>query len=280
MGPVFNACEDEPMKLRTFAVRFTLLSILAAGNVVLATEGTLVVTGDTRLEEDHRGSIVIEADGVTLDCDGRLVNGEGLTDENLLIGIVVDDRQDVTISNCRITNFDIGISLFLAGGCNLTGNKLNFNRDGLDIDSTGGCAIEKNSFRHNQRHGIFCSESAGSTFSDNVTTSNGGHGFLLSNCLSGVLIQNYAKHNGLSGFLIEFLSDRNLFWKNVARDNNGAGFFHENSNENIYLENEASGNVNYDAMIDLESEPSWFNLFVNNDFERTFQLHRVIQHEE
>lgn len=268
------------MKLPAVAVRITILSFLVAGDVALATEGTLVVTGDTRLEEDHRGSIAIDADGVTLDCDGRLVNGEGLTGEELLIGIVVDDRQDVTISNCHISNFDIGISLFLAGSCHVTGNKLKFNRDGLDIDSTGGCTVEKNSFRDNQRHGILCSESAGSTFSDNVTTSNGGHGILLSNCLSGVLIQNYAKHNGRSGFLIEFLSDRNLFWKNIARDNNGAGFFHENSNENIYLENKASGNVNYDAMIDLESEPSWFNLFVNNDFGRTFQLHRVIQHEE
>ena len=42
-----------------------------------ASSGTLVITSDTTLTEDHQGNIVIEADNVTLDCAGHTVQGTG-----------------------------------------------------------------------------------------------------------------------------------------------------------------------------------------------------------
>ncbi len=53
------------------AVVALALSVIAPP--ATASSGTLVITSDTTLTEDHHGNIVIEADNVTLDCAGHTV---------------------------------------------------------------------------------------------------------------------------------------------------------------------------------------------------------------
>jgi len=54
-----------------------------------ATTGTLAITGDTTLTEDHLGNVVVAADGVTLDCAEHSISGGGFA------GIRVDFRRGV-----------------------------------------------------------------------------------------------------------------------------------------------------------------------------------------
>jgi hypothetical protein len=60
------------MKRAIFALS-TVILVLGLMPTVSATSGTLVITSNTTLTEDHAGEIVIAADGVTLDCAGHLV---------------------------------------------------------------------------------------------------------------------------------------------------------------------------------------------------------------
>ena len=53
---------------------------------------TLIVTADTTLTEDHDGNVVLDADGVTLDCNGRTVTGADAG-----IGILLVERNGVTV---------------------------------------------------------------------------------------------------------------------------------------------------------------------------------------
>jgi len=40
-----------------------------------ASSGTMVITTDTTLTEDHQGNILVSANKVTLDCAGHVVSG-------------------------------------------------------------------------------------------------------------------------------------------------------------------------------------------------------------
>jgi len=257
---------------------FPICAFIALSHTVQASEGTLVVTEDTILTEDHYGNIVIRGDKVTLDCDRHTVSGDRLTGDEKDIGIEVYEQRSVTVRDCRVNGFNTGILFLVCENCSAIGNKLKYNVTGLDIDTSPGSRIIKNAARYNEGSGIFCSESGGHRFEDNVMTSNGGHGLGLSNCLKSVLIQNYAKTNGLSGFHLRYLSIENVFWKNVSRKNNQSGFWIEWADDNLFVQNKASGNSYFDANIDTSEEPSRNNLFIGNDFKSTWQLERVIEH--
>ena len=112
--------------------------------------GSLFIASDTTLTEDHTGSIVINADNVTLDCAGFTVTG--LPGEQ---GIHVDGRDDVTIRNCRVTMALNGIAV--------TG----FSERTLVTDNTA---------LGNANAGIAADDAVDTRIVGNSTTGNGGNG--------------------------------------------------------------------------------------------------------
>ena len=87
-------------------------------NTGFGLEPTLVITEDTTLESDYAGSIVIAADGVTLDCAGFEIFGrdqEPRTQPTVVgVGIELRQRRNVTIENCAVKGFEVGIGLWLS----------------------------------------------------------------------------------------------------------------------------------------------------------------------
>ena len=65
------------------------------------------------------GVIVIKKTGITLDCDGAILNGEGRG-----IGIVNFRSHDVTIKNCEVRGYEVGIKIQDAQNTSLEGNRL------------------------------------------------------------------------------------------------------------------------------------------------------------
>jgi len=55
---------------------------------------------------DVPSGITIRTDGVTLDCNGAIIRGTGLQDNQ---GIIIERADEVTIKNCNILNFDVAI---------------------------------------------------------------------------------------------------------------------------------------------------------------------------
>ncbi|MEN0062329.1 MAG: S8 family serine peptidase [Myxococcota bacterium] len=86
--------------------------------LVLSPECPIRITTDTTLTGDvtcpyeslSRKAVIIERNGVTLDCNGHSIQGPTAvgTVEDPTVGIWTN-RDDVTITNCTVTNFDVGL---------------------------------------------------------------------------------------------------------------------------------------------------------------------------
>src|SRR5947208_442871 len=84
--------------------RVMLLTMCIAGALLFssaapADPGPLVIVTNMILTADHQGSIVIGADGTTLDCADHTISGPGD------VGIDLSGRTNVTVKNCTVTGF-------------------------------------------------------------------------------------------------------------------------------------------------------------------------------
>ena len=127
---------------RTIPFIGVVVLVLALAPAASATSGTLFVASDTTLTEDHNGSIVIAENNVTLDCAGFQVIGPDQLD-----GIHLQGRSGVTVQNCHVGGFLVGIKLDGSSGNYIIGNT-----------STG-----------NDGNGIFLSDSSGNVVRDNAS---------------------------------------------------------------------------------------------------------------
>ena len=184
------------MKISAFA-RLAIAAVLAGGALaasvasVGATSGSMTITTDTTLTEDQFGSIAIGADGVTLDCGGHRVNGPGFA------GVFLPSRTGVTVTNCVVSGFQLGVRLSAGGANTLTNNVAENNGEGIRLEASIGNTIQRNRVIDNGGTGVQVVDSSENRFIQNVARGNfegigGGHG-------SNVYIGNTASQNKNNG---------------------------------------------------------------------------------
>jgi parallel beta-helix repeat protein len=125
------------------------------------------VTADTTLTENHSGRITIDADNVTLDCDGHVVQGPG---SGTGTGVLVFGHDGVTIVNCDIRDFSIGIHLESAVGTVVQDNALSGNPQNgiLLIRGANNSTLSGNTLSSNANESITVVESTGNSLDQNV----------------------------------------------------------------------------------------------------------------
>ncbi len=121
-----------------------------------SSSGTLIITSNTTLAEDHYGNILIAADNVTLDCAGHTVFGPGLS--GFSGGIEVDGRAGITVRRCAVTGFDV---------------------NGIFAGGSSGGRYEANILSTNGAHGIHLDLGSGNVVIGNMSRSNSGGGIIL-----------------------------------------------------------------------------------------------------
>lgn len=99
--------------------------------------------------------IGIDADGVTLDCLGYNITGDGTG-----IGIAVDGRANISITNCNISNFSKGINLSASTGILAHSNTIHDSGYGFWLDSSDGNDLNNNTAYANTQKDIFLSSSS------------------------------------------------------------------------------------------------------------------------
>ena len=107
------------------ALLFFMLPVAA-----LATSGTLVITVNSALTEEHFGDIVIGADNVYLDCRGNYVTGDGSGS-----GILLEDRTGTNVRRCVVRNFEWGFHLDRSRSNTLTENTALLNHRGFFVEN-------------------------------------------------------------------------------------------------------------------------------------------------
>ena len=248
---------------RAIPVLSLMLLVLALAPPAAATSGTLFITSDTTLTEDHNGDIVIAADNVTLDCAGHTVDA----DPWLWAAILVNGRDDVTVRNCRATNglngiavdgssartlvtgheafgnANAGIAAANAVDTRIVGNRATGNlNNGIGLFQVIGVQVESNFASSNEgTAGIAMLRSRGGAFRDNTTTQNVHKGFNITESSDNLISGNRSSGNAEHGFAV-FESGGNRFEANSSRDNGWNGFDVQVSPETTWNHNEAVSN--------------------------------------
>lgn len=225
-------------QLRTW-LTLSVPVLMSLGSPALAeTTGTLYIATSTVLSENHAGNIVVVADGVTLDCAGHAVAGDGLE-----IGILLDARTGVTVKNCHVTGFGRAFLLSGGSGNTLLDNTANMNDFGFHLAFSSGNTVIGNTAANNTVSGFAPGDASGNTFESNTANRNGQNGFEIhNNSANNLFIANTANNNASAGFALN-TSPNNTFTGNTATNNSSSGFeLSVSSNNNTLDENTSSHN--------------------------------------
>jgi parallel beta-helix repeat protein len=180
----------------------------------------MVVTSDTTLTEDHRGNVLIEADGVTLDCDGHTVTNAdiepqfrqwpgGILVAPLTVGVVV---RNCVVDEGRILAYGgqetTETSPRVPGNSTLENNLL-LGWSYLEVAGGGG-----NTIVGNEVSGVWVIEEGGTAGFDEA--------FVVYSD-DNIFRDNVASDSWTAGFAVDATADRNVFIGNLAF-NNSTGF--------------------------------------------------------
>ncbi|HEY3213628.1 MAG TPA: right-handed parallel beta-helix repeat-containing protein [Actinomycetota bacterium] len=220
---------------------------------------TLLVTSDTTLRDDHRGSVEIEADDVSLDCAGHTISGPGTRaeDEYGFVGILLDGRTGVAVKDCRVSGFDYGILLTARLGSGSDRNRL------IDNAAFG-----------NRLDGVRVNESEHNVLTGNIASSNGQHGFAFEGNLN-VVTGNQAFDNELDGFVVGAGRRDIVFYDNISKGNQ-YGFAIVGTGHTV-VRNTAANNVDHGFWIAGDSVSVRRNRAVLNGLDG-FALDRGSKH--
>jgi parallel beta-helix repeat protein len=250
IGAAMTIRRPSIMILSTLAL-LVLLGMLFASEVS-ATSGTMSVTTDTILTEDHDGDITVDTDNVTLDCDGHVVTGPG-SGIGIRVGV---NRTGITVKNCEVTNFTDGIHVTESTNITLVNNTSHHNSSiGIMLNQSNGNTvtgnqIDDNGFGRHATWGIFLNDAdnnvltnnsanrngetnygfaAGPNGSDgntliNNTASGGQRGFDFSGSSGNTFEGNTATGVSVHGFESDAFADNNVFKNNTITDSGGTGF--------------------------------------------------------
>lgn len=186
------------------------------------TNGLMWLTSDTVLSDDHVGSIVIGADGITLDCDNHLVISDNPGNTT---GIVVDSRSGVTVQNCHAIDHNRGFFSLLSTDVSFRFNTVvGSTWAGFDLGLTVGGELIENLAADNH-YGIVLSRSSDILLRGNTATHNVEAGLASGQSADCLLVNNNVDENAHFGILLSSSSGFNV------------------------IHNEACGNGNADARV-------------------------------
>ncbi len=94
--------------------------------------------------------VVLEADGITLDCNGHSISGTGRSE-----GIAVSGRSNIQVVNCEVSGFTAGIMVTGGAGNRVENNKVHDNENfGIYLSGTGEGNLLNNRVYGNGQVGI------------------------------------------------------------------------------------------------------------------------------
>jgi parallel beta-helix repeat protein len=179
-----------------------------------ATSGTMWIDSDQTLAEDHSGSIIIDANNVTLNCNHHRVTPGG----EFSNGIIVIGLNDVRVVNCKVSGFFENITVFDSHNVSLQGNEV--------TDADAGILV---------RGGAFL------TITGNVVTGNG-DGLDINECSQVFISDNRVSGNRDEGIDMDSVSDAYIENNPLIGGNGSDGLDIESSNLIRITNNVITGN--------------------------------------
>ncbi len=180
----------------------------------------LIVTEDLRLDADHDGTITLAADGITLDCDGHQIVALDWAPGNQLkrteVGIQLRGHTGVTIENCQLVGYAVGVGLSDADSNLIQANTANI------------------TLKRSNKNRILDNTASG------ITLERSRRNIVRANAVTGVLELDKARRTTVEGNTAGTIrlnkAHRNVVNENTL-DGEGGGVFLSNSDENTVADN-------------------------------------------
>ncbi|TSC95411.1 MAG: periplasmic copper-binding [Parcubacteria group bacterium Athens1014_10] len=186
---------------------------------------------NTVLTADINGRVVITANNITLDCNGYKIIGtsdgdedeDGYNDGN---GIYLYSKNNVTVKNCVIENFETGI---------------------YSISSSSN-TYKENNILSNLYEGIFLSNSNNNSFIGNDISNNRYNGIQLSDSNYNNINNNKISYNSFNslgvGISLFNSSHNNIFENNISKNEYGVNILYVDAySKNLVYHNNFIGNT-------------------------------------
>ena len=177
--------------------------------------------------------LIIGADDVVIDCDNHYLIGSG-------IGYGIENTyNNVTITHCRITNFDYGIYMHSIADHN---------------------HILNNSIYQNDYHGVFLDDAWWNEIRDNSINSNGGNGLLLNRSKYNDIASNNFINNSWHGIQLKENSIANAIDGNFINQNHWSGIgvdTDSNTLENNYISYNSYHGIHLNSANNNEVRHNW-----------------------
>jgi len=222
------------------------------GGCVIPTDD-LYINSDTTLcpgfydipDAGADGVIIINADGVVLDCNGATINGTGSG-----YGIYNYGFDNVTVKNGNVMNYRYGIQMRTYADYNtIISNNLSLNTiAGIELFAASYNMIANNTASSNDGWGIYLVMQAdNNTVVNNTANSNKVDGIRMEDSSCGNTVRyNLVNSNTANGIHLESASDRNELIRNVASSNEQNGIhLRDRASDNTLTNNSISDNANY-----------------------------------
>ncbi|MDI6826304.1 MAG: right-handed parallel beta-helix repeat-containing protein, partial [Candidatus Aenigmarchaeota archaeon] len=156
--------------------------ILGKGNTIYVLKNNIFSSGKTCIE--------IVASNVTLDCQGHKIEGVGGPHSSYGIDI---GTSNVSIKNCTITRWSMGIYFNGSSGSKIEGNQLENNIYGIHLMYSSSNTIEGNQLENNI-YGIRLEDSSSNTIEGNQLENNN-YGIRLEDSSSNTIEGNQLENN-------------------------------------------------------------------------------------
>jgi parallel beta-helix repeat protein len=206
-----------------------------------------VLVANTTLDNDVVNclgdGLVVAADGITIDLNGKTLDGVGRG-----IGIRNDGYDGVTIKNGTVNGFQWGVQLNpgtignVVEGVTVSHNEVvGLQLDGATQNHVSGSKIE---FQANQGVAILNGSNA-NVFFNNTLFTNGDTGMFVQNSNGNLLQSNVVTVSGDRGLVLEGSSGNSLFLNTVSNNSDGGFNLLLGSNSNYVYGNTLA--LNQDA---------------------------------
>ncbi len=171
--------------------------MVLTGKSIINQSGTYILTNDISCAElgGESTCIAIYASNLILDCQNHVVLGPG--GRVISIGIQISPRDEyVTIKNCNVQKFHIGIRTAHNGLNSIINNTANNNTDiGIYLDNVVNHTLANNTASYNYKGIKLFQESNDNILIKNIVTNNRQGIYLVDSSLDNILIGNYICNN-------------------------------------------------------------------------------------
>jgi|GEM_PF-5964810 len=184
----------------------------------------------------------IQADGVTLDCQGHRIDG---VDGGSSYGVRINNYDNVIVRNCEVSDWAYGIQLSSSTGSRVYNNFVTSNTDrGINVISSSAYNnLTNNTVFLNGDYGIVFSSSQNNNFSHGNVSNNTNHGVYLSNADSNRIEYSHVGFNAQDGFNLDN-SDGIVIYENNVTSNKQRGVYMTSSSGNRIEGGNVKANVN------------------------------------